>query len=142
MRIGGNPAVVLHAAVLAREVVADAFAHVVLATLRKVASASAKRWLDGSVGGNPVGEGVFAVLDDAVFTAWLAGPYSEEGMIRGQVSNLRLASLIPVVTLTGLSRGHRGVVDQLQKMLSKASNDGELLAVLLKSVKLVGESCL
>lgn len=132
----------LHAAVLAREIVADAFAHGVLTTLGKVASASAKRWLDSSIGGNPVGEGIFAVLDDAVFTASLAGPYWEEEMISGQVSNLRLASLIPVVTLTGLSRGHRGIVNQLQKMLSKASNDGKLLAVLLESVELVGESCL
>ena len=46
---------------------ADAFTHVILTALGKVASASAERWLDGSVGGNPIGKGVFAVLDDAVY---------------------------------------------------------------------------
>ena len=39
----------------------------VLATLGKIASASAEGWLDGSVGGNPVGKGVFAVLNNSVF---------------------------------------------------------------------------
>ena len=63
-------------------------------------------------------------------------------MVREQVSDLRLASLITVVSFAGLSRGHRGIVNQLQKMLSKASNDGELLAVLFKSIELVRESCL
>ncbi len=47
---------------------ADAFAHVVLTTLGEVASASAEGWLDGSIGGNPVSKGVFAVLDDTMFT--------------------------------------------------------------------------
>ena len=56
------------------------------------------------------------------------------------MSDLRLTSLITVVSFAGLSRGHRGVVNQLQKMLSKASNDGELLAVLFESIELVGES--
>ena len=77
MRIGWNP-VVLHAAVLAREIVADAFAHVILTTLGEVASASAERWFDGSVGGDPVREGVFAVLDDAAFTTSLAETCTEE----------------------------------------------------------------
>ena len=40
----------------------------VLATLGKIASASAEGWLDGSVGGNPVGKGVLAVLNNTVFT--------------------------------------------------------------------------
>lgn len=44
---------------------ADAFPHVILAALGKVASTSAEGWLDGSVGGDPIGKGVFAVLDDA-----------------------------------------------------------------------------
>lgn len=46
---------------------ADAFTHVVLTTLGEVASASAEGWLDGSVRSNPVGKGVFAVLDNTVF---------------------------------------------------------------------------
>lgn len=60
---------VLHAAVLAREVVTDTFTHIVLTTLGKVASTSAEGWLDRGVGGDPVGKGVFAVLDDAVFVS-------------------------------------------------------------------------
>ena len=50
----------------------DTLTHIVLTTLGKVASASAEVWLDGSVGGNPVGEGVLAVLDDTVLPAILA----------------------------------------------------------------------
>lgn len=46
---------------------ADTFTHVVLTTLGKVASTSAEGWLDRRVGGNPVGKGVFTILDDAVF---------------------------------------------------------------------------
>ena len=58
------------------------------------------------------------------------------------MSNLRLASLIAVVSFTGLSWSYWGVVDKFQKVLAKASNDGKLLAMLLKSVELIGESCL
>ena len=39
----------------------------VLATLGKIASASAEGRLDGSVGGNPVSKGVLTVLNDTVF---------------------------------------------------------------------------
>lgn len=46
---------------------ANAFTNVVLATLGKVASTGAEGWLNGSVGGNPVGKSIFAVLDDAEF---------------------------------------------------------------------------
>lgn len=58
------------------------------------------------------------------------------------MSDLRLASLIAVISFAGLSWSHWGVVDKLQKMLSEASNDGELLAVLLERIELVSESCL
>lgn len=51
---------------------ADTFAHVCLTTLGKVASASAEGWFDSSVGGHPVGKGVFAVLDDTMFRPRLA----------------------------------------------------------------------
>lgn len=51
---------------------ADAFPHVILATLGEVASAGTEGWLDGSVGGNPVGKGVFAVLNDTVYAQRLA----------------------------------------------------------------------
>ena len=45
----------------------DTFTNLVLSALRKVASTSAEGWLNGSVGGDPVGKSVFAVLDDTVF---------------------------------------------------------------------------
>ena len=63
-------------------------------------------------------------------------------MARRLISDLRLASLVAVIRFAGLSWSHGGVVDKLQKMLPKASNDSELLAVLLESIKLVRESCL
>ena len=56
--------------------------------------------------------------------------------------DLRLASLVAVIRLAGLSWRHWGVVDKLQEVFSEASNDSELLAVLLQSIELVSESCL
>ena len=58
------------------------------------------------------------------------------------MSDVRLASLIAVISLTGLPWSHWGIIDKLQKVLAEASNDGKLLAVLLKSVELISESCL
>lgn len=58
------------------------------------------------------------------------------------MADLRLASLVAVIGFTGLPRSHRRIVDKLQKVLSEASNDGELLAVLLEGIELVSESCL
>lgn len=58
------------------------------------------------------------------------------------MSDLRLASFIAVISFAGLSWSNWGVVNKLQKMLSEASNDGELLTVLLESIELVSESCL
>jgi hypothetical protein len=52
---------------------------------------------------------------------------------------LRLGGLVAVVGLAGLAGGDRGVVDELEQVLSVASNDGELLAVLAHGVELVGE---
>lgn len=64
---GGDPhatLAVFQAGVLAREV--DAFAGgAVLASLRQVASTGRELGGDGGVLGDPVGQGVFAVLDDA-----------------------------------------------------------------------------
>lgn len=37
-----------------------------MTALGEVAGAGAKGWLDGCVGSHPVGESVFAVLDDTV----------------------------------------------------------------------------
>ena len=58
------------------------------------------------------------------------------------MSDLRLASLVAIVSFAGLSWSDWGVVNKLQKMLSEARNDGELLTVLLESIELVSESCL
>lgn len=58
------------------------------------------------------------------------------------MSDLRLASLIAVISFTGLSWSYGGIIDKLQKVLPESSNDGKLLAVLLKSIELISESCL
>lgn len=55
---------------------ADTFTHVFLTTLGKVASAGAERWLDSSIGGNPIGKGVFTVLDDAVVAETLVEAFN------------------------------------------------------------------
>ena len=44
---------------------ANAFAHLLVAALGEVAGAGAEGGFDGCVGSHPVGEGIFAVLDDA-----------------------------------------------------------------------------
>ena len=54
-------------------------------------------------------------------------------------ANLRLAGLVAVVCVSGLTRGDGSVVNQLQEVLSEASDDGKLLRVLTESVKLVSE---
>ena len=54
----------------------------------------------------------------------------------------RLASLVTIISFACLTWSHWGVVHKLQKMFSEASNDGELLAMLLESIELVSESCL
>ena len=60
---------ILHGLVLARKI--DTLARgtgaaVLLATLAKVAGTGAEFGGDGRVGSNPIREGVFAILDDAV----------------------------------------------------------------------------
>jgi hypothetical protein len=56
-----------------------------------------------------------------------------------QGQNLRFASLIAVICGTGLTRGHGGVVNELEEVLAESSNDGNLLAVLTEGIKVVGE---
>ena len=53
--------------------------------------------------------------------------------------HLRLASLISVIGFTSLTWGDWGIINKLQKMLSKTSNNGKLLAVFLNGIELVGE---
>ena len=115
---------------------ADALTHLLLTTLGEVAGASAEGWLDGRVGGHPVCEGVFAVLDDTVEYSVRKEPCREPKL------DLRLTGLIPVIGFTGLAWGDWSIINKLQKMLSETSNDGKLLAVLLDGIKLVSESCL
>ena len=88
--------------------------NVLAAALRQRAGTGGELGRDSSVGGNPVGESVLAVLDDG------------------------LGCFISVICGTGLTRGDRGIINELQEVLSVTSNDGELLAVFAKSVKLVG----
>ena len=85
------------------------------ATLGKSARASGELGADGSVLLDPVGESILAVLDDG------------------------LGGLVAVVGLASLTRGDRGVVDQLEKVLAVAGDDGHLLAVLAERIELVGE---
>ena len=60
----------------------------------------------------------------------------------GKRIDLRLASLVAVVSLTGLSGSDRCIINKLEKVLSVAGNDGELLAVFAHGIELICESCL
>jgi hypothetical protein len=91
---------------------------IVAAALRKSASTSGEFGGDSSVGGDPVSESIFAVLDDG------------------------LGCLVSIISSAGLTWGNRCVVDKFQKVLSVTSNDGELLAVLPESIELVSVSSL
>lgn len=76
MRARGYPEAalaVLHRAVLAGEVDALALFAVTLTALREVTGAGGEFGFDGCVGGNPVGESVFAVLDDTRVIMLAAG---------------------------------------------------------------------
>ena len=57
-------------------------------------------------------------------------------------NNIRLASLVTIVSVSGLAGSDGGVVNQLEQVLSVASDNGHLLRVLTKSIELVSESCL
>jgi hypothetical protein len=53
-----------------------------------------------------------------------------------------LGSLVAVIGWTSLTWGDWGVVNEFQKVLAIAGDDGELLAVFAQSIKLVGVGCL
>ena len=117
----GDPrvAVALHGLILASEVMTLAvLVGGFLSPLAQGACTSAQLALDDRVRLDPVGQCVFAVLDD------------------------RLGGLIAVVCVAGLAGGDRIVVDELEEMLSVAGDDRKLLAVLAESIELVGERCL
>ena len=117
---GGDPKTglaVLERLVLAGEVVALTGV-AGCATLGESARASGELGADGGVLLDPVGEGILAVLDDG------------------------LGGLVAVVGLASLTRGDRGVVNQLEEVLAVAGDDGHLLAVLAERIELVGEGSL
>ena len=91
---------------------------VVAAALRESASTGGELRGDGSVGSDPVGESILAVLDDG------------------------LGCLVSIVCGASLTWCDWSIVNQLQKVLSVTSNDGKLFAVLAESVELVGVSSL
>ena len=106
---------VIERSVLAGEIDALVVAlDVVAAALGESASSGGELGRDGGISGNPVGERVLAVLDDG------------------------LGCLVSVISSACLTRGNRGVVNELQQVLSVAGNDGELLAVLTEGIELVG----
>ena len=45
-------------------------------------------------------------------------------------SILRFTGLVTIIRSPGLTRSHRGVVNEFQKMLSKSGDDGKFFAVL------------
>jgi hypothetical protein len=113
-----NPgAAVIERSILAGEVVALApIADVVTATLGQIARSGRQLRGHGGISGNPVGEGVLAILDNG------------------------LASLVSIVGSAGLAGSNGGIINQLNKVLSVAGNDGNLLAVLTQGIELVGVS--
>ncbi len=97
---------VVKGGVLAREVVAlTASADVVSSALREGTRAGGELGRDSGVGGDPVGEGILAVLDNG------------------------LAGLIAVVGGASLARGDGSVVNQLEQVLAVAGNDSKLVGV-------------
>lgn len=132
---GGNPETrlpVVKGLVLAGEVDTLTTASGVAATLGQGAGALGQLGRDGGILGDPVGEGILAVLDDAV-------ECQRRLFCLERIIDLRLAGLVSVVGLASLAWSDRVVVDQLQQVLSVAGDDGKLLAVLTHGIELVGE---
>lgn len=134
----GNPEArlsIVEGLVLVREV--DALlvaAGGTLATLGEGAGTGGQLGAHGSVLYDPVGEGVLAVLNDTGMMLAVAGFI--------WVIDVRLASLVAIICVPSLSRRDGGVVDELEKVLSVASNDSQLLTMLAHSIELVVESSL
>ena len=73
---------------------------VVGTTLAESSGTSGKLGGDGGVGGNPIGQCIFAVLDDG------------------------FGGFVSVVGSARLPRGDGGVVDEFEEVLSKTGDDG------------------
>ncbi|KAI6761246.1 hypothetical protein HG531_001799 [Fusarium graminearum] len=112
-------ATVVQRHVLAREVVSlTPSADVVSASLRQCAGTGGQLGRNDGIGRDPAGESILTVLDNG------------------------LASLIAIVGLSGFTRCNGSVVDKLEQVLSVASDNGDLLAVLAESIELVSVGCL
>ena len=108
---------IVERSILAGEVVTiSAGSNVGAAALGQSAGAGRELGRDGGLGSHPVGESLFAILDDG------------------------LARLITVIRRAGLTGGDGSVVNELQQVFPVAGNDGDLFAVLAERVKLVGIS--
>ena len=86
--------------------------------LREGTGAGRQVRLDHCFGRDPVGQSIFAVLDDS------------------------LAGIVSVIGLAGLARSNRSVIDQVQEVLAVTGNDSHLLAVLTECIELVLEGSL
>lgn len=113
---GRHPRVaVVQRSILAREIMALASGlDVVSAAGGERPGTSRKFRRDSGVLGDPVGQGIFAVLYDG------------------------LAGLVTVVGRPGLAGCDGGVVDQLEQVLAVAGDNGDLFAMLAQGVELVG----
>jgi len=87
---------------------------VLASSLAQVTSSGAEIAANLSIGRDPVGERILAILDDG------------------------LGSLKSIISSAGFSRCDRCVINELEEVLSEAGNDSEFLAVLAESIKLVG----
>lgn len=59
---------------------------------------------------------------------------------RSSGRSIRFAGFVTVIGFSCLARSDGGIVDQFQKMLAVAGDDGQFLRVLTERIELVGES--
>lgn len=110
----GDPAVavVLQWLVLSSEVHALTLS-ILLPSLAQRARTDRQRRLDHGVGRHPIGQGIFAVLDDG------------------------LGGLVSIISVAGLPGSDGIVVNELQQMFAVPGNDGNLLRVFSDGIKLI-----
>lgn len=53
---------------------------------------------------------------------------------------IRFACFIAIIAIASLARGDRGIINELEEVLSVTSYDGQLFRVLTDSIELVSES--
>lgn len=112
-------ALTVHGRILSSEIVTLGIAlDVVPSSLAQRAGTRRQLAGDGGVGGDPIGQGVLAVLDDS------------------------LGGFVTVIGGTGLAWSDRSLVHEFQQVFTESGNDGELLAVLTQGIKLIRVCCL